>query len=300
MTDTAKKPLVLWAEEIHQGVVGMRFRVRRGLFAGESDYQRVDIVETEGFGRMLFNDGAVMVSERDEFVYHEMIAHVPAFVHPRPERVLVIGGGDGGTVRELLRHPSVARCRLVEIDPVVVQACREYLPSMAAALDDPRVEVTIGDGVKFVAETDERFDLVLVDSTDPVGPALPLFGPEFYGNVRRVLRDGGVVVSQAESPFYELEQQRSLMGILRSLFERVQLYNYTNLTYPGGLWSFSFAARDDLCPVADFDPSRVARSGLSFRYYGPEIHRAAFALPAFQADALAEFLTPPGPRRGAD
>ncbi len=291
MTETAKKHLSLWAEEEYQGILELRYRIERTLFSGESEFQRVDVVQAAGFGRMLFNDGVVMISERDEFVYHEMIAHVPMFVHPRIERVLVIGGGDGGTVRELLRHPSVQRCRLVEIDPLVVEGCRQHIPSTAAALDDARVQVTIADGVKFVAETDEHFDLVIVDSTDPIGPATPLFGTEFYANVKRTLRPGGIVISQAESPFLEFERQRSLLAVLKATFKRLHLYNYVNMTYPGGLWSFSFATDAELCPLADLDASRIGDSSLEFRYYGPEVHRAAFALPAFQKKQLGGLLT---------
>ena len=291
MASSAKRPLELWVEELHQGSLGQRYRVKRTLFSGESDFQRIDIVETEAYGRMLLNDGVVMLSERDEFVYHEMISHVPLFVHPRVERVLVIGGGDGGTVRELIRHPSVQHCRLVEIDPLVLDGCRRHIPSTASALDDSRVQVTVADGVRFVAETDERYDLVIVDSTDPIGPAEPLFGAEFYANVHRVLNDDGIVISQAESPFYEVEQQASLVAILGERFRRVHLYNYVNLTYPGGLWSFSFAGKSDLCPVGDFDPRRVDESGLTFRWYGAAVHEAAFVLPGFQADNLAERLT---------
>jgi spermidine synthase len=246
---------------------------------------------------MLFNDGVAMLSERDEFVYHEMISHVPLFVHPAAERVLVIGGGDGGTVREVLRHPSVRHCRLVEIDGMVVESCKEHLPVTAAALDDPRVEVSIADGVKFVAETDQRYDLVIVDSTDPVGPAAPLFGPEFYDNVRRVLSEGGIVVSQAESPYFDEEEQGSLLRILAGLFGRVNIYNYVTITYPGGLWSFSYATDADLCPVGDLDLRRLRGSGMEFNYYSADMHRAAFVLPAFQERRVRPFVTPP---RGAD
>jgi spermidine synthase len=292
MTEPDARAQGIWVEEFHRDKMAVRYRVERILFSARSPYQRVEIVETEGYGRVLLNDGNVMVSERDEFIYHELISHVPLFVHPRCRRVLVIGGGDGGSVREILRHPAVETVRLVEIDRMVVEACREYLPLTASALDDPRVRVTIADGVQFVAETEERYDLILVDSTDPIGAAAPLFGPEFYGNVKRVLRDGGVVVSQAESPYLESEAQESLLRILHERFERVHVYNYANMTYPGGLWSFSFAAKGDLCPVGDFDPSRVEASGLSFRFYSPEIHRAVFALPAFQRRALGRVLTP--------
>jgi spermidine synthase len=291
MTDTAKHRLELWAEEMHQEQLGLRYRVRRTLYSGESDFQRIDVVETEGFGRMLFNDSIAMVSERDEWVYHEMIAHVPMFVHPGVRRALVIGGGDGGTVRELLRHASVESVTLVEIDPLVIEACREHLQVTSAALDDPRVTVKIADGVRFVAETDERYELILIDSTDPIGPATPLFGAEFYRNVARILEPGGVVVSQAESPFYGAERQRSMLTILSGAFERTAIYNYTNLTYPGGLWSFTFATSGDLCPIADFDADRFRRSALVCRYYNNLIHRGAFILPEFQRTNLTGLVS---------
>jgi spermidine synthase len=290
MDDPTNNPAGEWAGELHRQTMILRFKVKERLFAGRSPYQRVEIVETESFGRVLLNDDVVMLSERDEFVYHEMIAHVPLFVHAGAERVLVVGGGDGGTVREVLRHPGVRHCRLVEIDGMVVDACRQHIPQTAAALDDPRCEVTIGDGVEFVARTDERYDLVLVDSTDPVGPAKPLFGAGFYGNVARVLRDGGVVVSQAESPFFDLEQQRSMLEILGGGFERTRIYNYANIVYPGGLWSFTWASQGSLCPLDDFDAGRVEASGLEFRYYGADVHRAAFVLPRFQHDALTPLM----------
>jgi len=292
MSESAKQRLQLWAEELHQENLGLRYKVRRTLFSEESEFQQIDVVETDGFGRMLFNDSIAMVSERDEWVYHEMIAHVPMFVHPSVQRVLVIGGGDGGTVREVLRHPSVQSVHLVEIDPLVVEACREHLPTMSKALDDPRVTVTIADGVEFVRVTDERYDLVIVDSTDPIGPATPLFGAGFYDNVKRVLEPGGVVVSQAESPFYEAERQRSMLTILSDAFERTAIYNYTNLTYPGGLWSFTLAGPADLCPIAGFDAQRFDREKLACRYYNKAIHRGAFILPEFQRANLKGLLSP--------
>ncbi|MFA6029006.1 MAG: polyamine aminopropyltransferase [Elusimicrobiota bacterium] len=274
----------LWVTERHRAGVQLGFRAKGVLFSGRSRFQDVAIVET-ALGRMLLNDGLVMLSEADEAVYHEMIAHVPLFTHPAPRRVLVIGGGDGGTVREVLRHPGVERCVLVEIDRLVIDACRRHLPQTAAALDDRRAQVVIGDGVRYVARTRERFDAVIVDSTDPIGPAAPLFGRKFYSDVRRALRPGGVVVSQAESPFYEAEAQRGLAKVLRSVFRKVRFYNFSNQTYPGGLWSFSFAS-DRLDPLKGFRPARVARSGLKFRYYNAGIHSAAFQLPQFQKDAL--------------
>ncbi|MBI3288481.1 MAG: polyamine aminopropyltransferase [Elusimicrobia bacterium] len=193
-----------WVDEAYQGIVRTGFRLKRRLFKGKSPFQSVEVVETRGHGKLLLIDGMTMVSERDEFVYHEMIAHPALFLHPRPRRVLVIGGGDGGTVREVLRHKSVETCVLVEIDELVIAASRRFLPKVAGALSDARARVLIQDGVKFVAETKERFDVVIVDSTEPFGPAKELFGPAFYRNVARVLTTNGVVVSQAGSPFYEI------------------------------------------------------------------------------------------------
>ncbi len=291
MSSDEKTHLDLWFEEDQNDVLKVSYRVSGTLYSAHSEYQRVDVVDTPGFGKMLFNDNVVMISERDEHVYHEMIAHVPLFVGPPRSRVLVIGGGDGGTVREVLRHPSVTRCKLVEIDGKVVEACREHIPQTAAALDDPRVEVAIEDGVAYTARTDERYDLILVDSSDPMGPAEPLFGPGFYAQVHRILTDDGIVVAQGNSPFYEARAQAALFEILGGRFSRVHVYNYSNLTYPGGLWSFTFAAKGDLCPVADFDTDRVSESGLEFRYYNADIHRAAFVLPEFQRKDLSRYLS---------
>lgn len=274
-----------WADEVYQGVVRTGFRVERRLFKGRSPFQRVEVVETAGHGRLLLIDGMTMVSERDEFIYHEMIAHVPLFVHQRPRRVLVIGGGDGGTVREVLRHKSVERCVLAEIDPMVVKASKRFLPKISSALSDRRCEIKIGDGVRFVAETKESFDVVIVDSTEPFGPAKELFGAKFYKDVRRILTPGGIVVSQAGSPFYELGTVKNLMRLLRPIFPVTDAYLFTNQTYPGGLWAFAYASRGPR-PVADFKPARVKASKIPFSWYNAEIHAAAFARPTFLAQAL--------------
>lgn len=280
----------LWIEEIHKGVLAQRFRVKNTLFTGRSEFQSVDLVDTYGHGRMLFIDGLVMVSERDEHVYHEMIAHVPLFSHPNPKRVLVIGGGDGGTIREVIRHPSVDEAVLVEIDGMVVDACRQFLPVTAAALDDPRVSVHIADGIAYVRETSKKFDVVIIDSTDPIGPATPLFNVAFYQNVSRILAEGGIVVSQGESPFYEPAWQVSLAELLQQVFPSVFFYNYHNVTYPGGLWSFSYATYDRH-PIRDIDGDRWRDLQLLTRYYDPHVHRAAFALPRSQRESLASFTS---------
>jgi spermidine synthase len=274
----------LWVQEIYHGDFGMKFRAVRTLFSGQSPFQRVDIIETAGHGRMLLNDGKIMLTERDEFVYHEMMAHVPLYTHPCPERVLIIGGGDGGTAREVLRHKGVKRCVLVEIDKLVVEACKEHLPRIGA-WDDPRLDVKIEDGIAFARNTDEMFDVVLVDSTDPVGPATVLFSREFYRDVARVLAPDGILVAQAESPFFDQDIQREMFQNQRPFFSRLHLYLISNLSYPGGLWSLSFASKG-LCPLTDARLPDARNDGLATRYYNTQIHRGAFLLPAFAKDGL--------------
>ncbi len=281
----------LWLEEKHRNHFGIRYEIEKTLYSQKSEFQQVDVVQTRGHGKMLFNDGLAMVSERDEFVYHDMIAHIPLFVHPNPKQVLVIGGGDGGTLREVLRHKGVEKCVMVEIDKAVVDSCREFIPQTSKDLDSPRAELLIADGVKYVAETTEKFDVILIDSTDPIGPATPLFGEGFYKDVNRILHAGGIVVSQGESPFFDSEWQTKLLTIKRKFFSKTHIYNFSNLTYPGGLWSFTYAS-NSLCPLSDFDPARIAESGLEFQYYNASIHRAAFGLPEFQRKNLGDLLTP--------
>lgn len=279
----------LWIEEVYQDYYAMKFKVEKTLFSGVSEFQSVDVVETRGHGRMLLNDGLVMVSERDEFIYHDMITHVPLFVHPNPKKVLIIGGGDGGTAREVLKHKGVEKVTMVEIDEMVVNACREFIPQTSSMLNDPKMNLIIGDGVQFVKESKETFDVILVDSTDPIGPAQPLFGPDFYNNVYARLSDNGIVVSQGESPFLNKETQASLLSILNNIFPVVSVYNFSNLTYPGGLWSFTFATKG-LHPLKDFNSEKVEASGIDFEYYSADIHRAAFSLPAFMKKNISKYL----------
>jgi len=275
----------VWVDEVYQGIVRTSFKLKKRLFKGKSPFQTVEVVETAGHGKLLLIDGMTMVSERDEFVYHEMIAHPAMFLHPKPRRVLVIGGGDGGTVREVLKHRCVERCVLVEIDGLVVSASRKYIPQTAGALCDKRARVLIDDGVKFVAETNEKFDVVIVDSTEPFGPAKELFGPSFYKNVKRILTEDGVVASQAGSPFYEISTIKNLFKITTKIFPVVEVCLFNNLTYPGGLWAFTFATKG-LHPVKDFVPSKVKAAKMRLRWYNAEIHAACFALPNFLKTAI--------------
>lgn len=275
----------LWVEEKFQDFLGLRLKVEKVLFSGKSEFQTVDVVETKGHGKMLLNDGLIMVTERDEFAYHDMITHVPMFTHPNPKNVLVIGGGDGGTAREVLRHSSVEKCTMVEIDGMVVEACREHIPQTSKDLTHPKMNLIIGDGVEFVKKTKDKFDVIIVDSTDPIGPAQPLFGVEFYRDVFNCLAEDGIVVSQGESSWYAMDIQQSLLKVLNQVFPACYLYSFSNLTYPGGLWSFTFASKS-YHPISDFDAERVKSSGLDFDYYNADLHKAAFALPSFVKKGL--------------
>lgn len=279
----------LWVEEKFQDFLGLKFKVEQVLFSGKSEFQTVDVVETKGHGKMLLNDGLIMVTERDEFAYHDMIAHVPLFVHPAPKNVLVIGGGDGGTAREVLRHQGVEKCTMVEIDAMVVEACRQHIPQTSKDLDHEKMQLIIGDGVEFVKNTTEKFDVIIVDSTDPIGPAQPLFGEAFYQDVFNCLSDDGIVVSQGESSWYAMDIQQSLLKVLNAVFPASYLYSFSNLTYPGGLWSFTFASKK-YHPTVDFNPQRVIESGLDFQYYNEALHSAAFALPTFAKQGLAGLI----------
>ena len=275
----------LWIEEKFEDFLGLRIKVEEVLFSGKSEFQSVDVVQTKAHGKMLLNDGLIMVTERDEFAYHDMISHVPLFVHPNPKNVLVIGGGDGGTAREVLRHSNVEKCTMVEIDGMVVDACREHIPQTSCAFENPKLNLIIGDGVEFVRDTQEKFDVIIVDSTDPIGPAQPLFGEAFYRDVYNCLSDDGIVVSQGESSWYAMDIQRSLLNVLNNVFEHNYLYSFSNLTYPGGLWSFTFASKR-YHPVNDFEPARVKQSELDFEYYNEGVHSGAFALPSFARKGL--------------
>ncbi len=277
-----------WFTELHTPNFTIKVRVRRTLEVKKTTYQNLAVLETVDFGRMLVLDGYIQTTDADEFIYHEMIAHVPMFSHPKPERVLVIGGGDGGVVREVLRHESVKRVDHVEIDEAVTEAARRWFPALSSALSDPRVDQHFTDGVEFIRRTahdhGQVYDVILVDSTDPLGPAVGLFGPVFYRNCRKALRPGGILTVQSESPWFTRQAMlRSYHGIRRA-FPLVRLYTAHVPTYSTFSWSFTIATEDR-------DPASIeVRAPLPFptRYYTPALHQACFVLPAFLEGLLAE------------
>lgn len=277
--------MTLFASETHKDVTLM-FRAKQTLFHGNSPYQAVDVVETTTYGRMLLLDGCVMTTEKDEFIYHEMISHVPLLVHPSPKRVLIIGGGDGGTIREVVKHPEVETVVLCEIDGMVVDACKQYLPSIAAAFNHPAVQVNIGDGVAYMAEKARDFDIIIIDSSDPIGPGEGLFTETFYRNAFKALKPDGIMVAQTESPFLDAELIRKIYPMYHRIFPVVRMYTGQVPTYPGGYWTWAYCAKQYEPDLPQAHQDRVRRIEATCKYYNAALHQAAFVLPNFVKDLI--------------
>lgn len=279
----------LWFSEKHTPNIKFSIRVDRQLYSGQSDFQRIDVFESPEFGRILVLDGYLMLTEKDEFIYHEMIVHTPLAVHPHVKNVLVIGAGDGGAVRELTRYPEIGRIDLVEIDGQVIEVCKKFLPQTSCKMDDPRVHIYVEDGLKFVRRHADEYDLIIVDSTDPFGPGEGLFTKEFYGNCYKALKEDGIMVNQHESPFYEqdaLAMQRAHKRIIES-FPFSRIYQAHIPTYPSGHWLFGFSTKK-YHPLKDLDEARWNARGLKCRYYTTTLHRGAFYLPAYVEEMLED------------
>lgn len=278
----------LWYSEQHTDNVRFSIKVDKHLYTGQSEFQRIDVFKSREFGTFFTLDGLMMVTEKDEFIYHDMIVHVAMATNPAIKNVLVIGAGDGGTVRELTRYPSVEKIDMVEIDKMVVDICREYLPQTACKLDDPRVQLYFEDGLRFVRFKENIYDLIIVDSTDPFGPGEGLFTKEFYGNCFKALTEEGILVNQHESPYYESyarSMQRSHKRI-REFFPICRVYQVHIPTYPSGHWLFGFASKK-YDPITDFNEEAWNSLGLKTKYYNTEIHKGCFALPSYVKELLA-------------
>ncbi len=279
----------LWFTEPHTETCAFTIKVKKQLHHEISPFQRIDFFDSYDFGVFFTLDGYMMVNEKDEFIYHDMIAHVPKAVNPGIRKALVIGGGDGGSVRELLRYPDIERVDLVEIDRRVVELCRQFLPSTAGSLDDDRVHIHYEDGVAFVSGKEDAYDLILVDSTDPIGPGEGLFTESFYRDCKKALKDNGILINQHESPYYEndaREMQRAHEK-LKKVFEVCEVYQFHMPTYPSGHWLFGFASKG-LHPVRDMDASEWEAYGLKTKYYNTALHAGAFALPTYVKEMLDE------------
>ncbi|MEM1023656.1 MAG: polyamine aminopropyltransferase [Myxococcota bacterium] len=269
-----------WYEETFDGQVRFGLKVRRTLHSNRSKFQRVELLETEFFGKALVLDGLFMTSEKDEFFYHEMIVHPALCAVRRRARVLVIGGGDGGTVRELMRWPDVEQVVMVEIDGEVVDVCREHLPSIASAFDEPRLELRIEDGIEYVAKVPAcSFDVVLLDGSDPVGPAEGLFNESFYADVKRVLKPDGIFGLQSESPVLQTDVFQAVQKTLRVLFDDVKPYIGSVPLYGSAMWSWTLARPVGEVFPLDTEPLHGLEAEL--RYMNRELCKAAFVLPTF-------------------
>lgn len=277
----------VWYSELHQGRAGLTVKVKQVVYSGQSPFQRIDILDTYEFGKMLVLYGSIMITERDEYIYHEMISHIPLFTHPNPRKVLVIGGGDGGTVREVLKHPEVEQVTLVEIDEMVVEKCKEYFPEVACELTNPKTRILFQDGARFMEETDEKFDIILIDSPDPVGPAEVLFQKKFHQNVFDRLNDDGIMVAQSESPFYNQRTLRRMYENLSGIFPLAMIYWAYIPTYPSGIWSFTLCSKQ-YHPLQDFKREQYRALGIKTNYYNEGIHQAAFVLPNFVKNAIVQ------------
>lgn len=277
----------LWYTEQHTQNVRFSIKVTDVLYTNHSGIQQIDVFDSKEFGRFLTLDGLMMVTEKDEFIYHDMMVHVPMAIKSDAKKILVIGGGDGGTVRELTRYDSVETIDMVEIDEEVVRVCRKYLSQTACRLDDPRVKIYYEDGLRFVRSKIDEYDMILVDSTDPFGPGEGLFTREFYGNCFKALKDDGILVNQHESPYYDYyaDSMKRAHKRIEEFFPVCRVYQAHIPSYPSGHWLFGFASKK-LDPVADLDAGRWEKIGLDTRYYNTSIHTGSFALPTYVKELL--------------
>jgi len=271
----------LWYTEKQTPNLGITCLVHETLCHFKTPYQDLAVIDTLQFGKMLVLDGMVQTTEKDEFVYHEMIAHVAMQAHPNPRDVLVVGGGDGGAIREVLKYSSVETATLVEIDEAVIEVSRKYLPDIAVGLSDPRVTVLVADGIEHVKQSTGKYDVILVDSTEPVGPAIGLFSEEFYRNIYRALKKDGIFVAQTESPFFNRDLIKDVYARIARVFPLTKLYLASIPTYPSGLWSFTAGSK---C----YEPENGGDKPVKTKYYNKDVHQGAFRLPGFVRELLEE------------
>jgi spermidine synthase len=272
----------MWLKEGQIADAAMTYRIKETLTTKKTKFQDLAVVDTYEFGRMLVLDGIIQTTIRDEYVYHEMISHIPLFTHPNPKKVLVVGGGDGGAIREVLKHPSVEKALLCEIDGDVVTECKKFLPEISCALDNPKCEVFIGDGIKYVHEHKNEFDVIIVDSTDPFGAAEGLFGGSFYKELYECLTEDGIFIAQTETPFYLPKVVKRVYDDAKAVFPITRLFMAAIPTYPSGFWSFTVGSKKH-------DPKAVDLSNtidIDTKYYTKELHKACFVLPKFVEDII--------------
>ncbi|HGM3508141.1 TPA: polyamine aminopropyltransferase [Clostridioides difficile] len=280
----------LWYTEEWTENVRFSIKVNKHLFEGKSQFQRIDVFDSDEFGKFLTIDGLMMVTYKDEFIYHEMITHVPMATNLDIKKALVIGGGDGGTVRELSRYPQIEKIDMVEIDKMVVDVSKEYMDICSCKLDDERVSLYFEDGVNFVkCAQDKSYDLIIVDSTDPIGPGEGLFSTDFYRDCYRVLTDDGILVNQSESPYFDFNarEMKRANKKLKEIFPISEVYQAHIPTYPSGHWLFGFASKK-FNPIKNQDKDGWEKLNLKTKYYNSNIHLGSFMLPQYVKEMLDE------------
>ena len=275
----------VWYSELHNGQSGLTVKIERIIESVQSEFQRIDVLQTIDFGKMLVLYGSLMVCDNDNNSYNEMITHVPLFSHPSPKRVLIIGGGDCGALTEVMKHPEVESCIMCELDEKVVEVSRRHFPDLCVGADNPRAELIFQDGKKFIETTEDKFDIIILDLSDPVGPAADLFQKEFHQQVFDRLNDDGILVAQTESPFYNQDTVKSIYANLTQIFPIARMYTCFMPIYPSGFWSFGFCSKK-YDPLTDIDEARWTKLSLSTKYYNADVHRGAFCLPQFVKDLL--------------
>lgn len=280
----ASSKMEIWFTEKQTPHLHWSCRVNKTLYSEHTPYQRLDIFETEQFGRMMVLDGMVMLTEQDEFAYHELLTHVAMNTHPQAEQVLIVGGGDGGAVREILRHPTIKRVVLAEIDQAVIEAAKRFFPHISSGFDDDRVEIQIGDGMDYVQQHPNQFDVILVDSTEPIGAGEKLFTPDFYQAINHALQSDGLMVAQTESPWVNSSLIQQTYREISNIFPITRLYMGSVPTYPSGTWTFTLGSKQ-------YDPLKVDETKLfdpkQTKYYHPQMHRSLFQLPRFVKKLLS-------------
>lgn len=280
-----------WTSETLYQSWQQRFRVDKVLFQEKTDHQDLVIFHNALFGAVMMLDGVTQLTTADEFIYHEMLAHVPIFGHGAASRVLIIGGGDGGTLREVLRHKTVNHVTQIEIDRAVIEMAKTYMPQVSdGAYEDPRARIIIADGIKYVAESSEKYDIILIDSTDPHGPAEGLFTESFYGNCKRCLTEGGILALQGGVPFLQPDELTTVQTRLKKSFSETTCYLISMATYVGGSMALGWACDDPArkVPAPDVLARRFKEAGFLTRYYTPDVHAGSFALPPYIADLQAK------------
>ena len=278
-----------WFTEKWTPNISFSIKVKEVLHSEKTPYQQLDFYDSYELGRFFTLDGIMMANEKDEFIYHEMIVHTPLSVNPKIKDVLVIGGGDGGSVRELTKYDTISKIDMVEIDEAVVKGCIKYFPITTKGLNDPRVTLFFEDGLNYVTKTSKKYDLIIVDSTDPIGPGEGLFSKDFYQQCDRILTIDGILINQHESPYFEKEakEMRRAHNKIKSIFPIASVYQAFIPTYPSGHWLFGFASKK-YHPVNDFKKSFASVKGIQTHYYNAKLHIGSFALPTYVIKDLEE------------